>query len=547
MPKVRIVIQSRLSSSRLPAKALLPVAGMPSVVLCALRAAVTGIETVVATSVDPSDDLIVKTLTEAGINFFRGPLDDVLGRYESATGDLEPGSIVVRMTADNLLPDGFLVREMVSFLMNKGYNYLGTNDRRLPYGLAAEVFTVDVLREAGRSATKLYDREHVTPWIRRKYNEGVFKSDRLDRDFGNLRCTMDTFEDYLRVVKVFQDIQDPVRVSWVDLCSKLAALEEKSGFKLPKRKKNGFDSSELTLGTAQLGMEYGIANRSGKPPLEAAIKLIHKAIGYGVNSIDTARAYGDAEARIGESLKGESVGKIRVITKLDPLEWLKGDQSPKSVMAAVDASVYHSCRNLGLRQLPVLLLHRWERRYAYQEAVWRRLLELKADGVIHALGASTQTPEEALEAIKEPEISHIQLPINILDWRWRKSGVALALSQRKDLTVYARSVFLQGILTSDASIWPKVRDVDPAKLIKEIDHIVAELGRDSRGDLCIAYARAQPWIDSLVIGMETIEQLEQNIKYFMNNPLTGADCELVEKRLGEVPMKLLNPALWEKS
>lgn len=544
MAKLRIVIQSRLSSSRLPAKALLPVAGMPTVVLCALRAANTGIESVVATSVDSSDDLIVKALTEAGIRFFRGPLDDVLGRYKSATRDLEPGSIVVRMTADNLLPDGFLVREMVSFFMNKGLNYLGTNDRRLPYGLAAEVFTVDVLREAGRSATKPYDREHVTPWIRNKYNEGVFKSDLLDRDFSNLRCTMDTFEDYLRVVKVFQGIQDPVRVSWVDLCSKLAVLEEESGFKLPRRKKNGFESSELTLGTAQLGMEYGIANRSGKPTTEAAISLIRKAIGYGLNSIDTARDYGEAETRVGESLKGGSAEKVRVITKLHPLVWLKGDQSPKSIMAAVDASVYRSCHDLGLTDLPVLLLHRWEHRYAYQEVVWRRLLELKADGVIQMLGVSAQTPEEVLEAIEEPEIGHLQLPFNILDWRWRKAGVEQALMRRKDLTVHVRSVFLQGILISEASIWPKVQDFNSEKAINEIDNLVSILKREDRADLCIAYVRTQPWVDSLVIGMETAEQLEQNIKYFMTNPLTHSEQILVEAKLGEVPVELLNPAHW---
>ena len=118
--------------------------------------------------------------------------------------------------------------------MNKGYNYLGTNDRRLPYGLASRSFTVDVLREAGRSATKLYDREHVTPGLG-QHNEGVFKSDRLDRDFGNLRWSMDTFEDYLRVVKVFQDIQDRFGVGWIHVPS--YGFGGKSGFKLPKRRR----------------------------------------------------------------------------------------------------------------------------------------------------------------------------------------------------------------------------------------------------------------------------------------------------------------------
>lgn len=546
MPKVRIVIQSRLSSSRLPAKALLPVAGMPAVVLCALRAANTGLETVVATSVDASDDLIVEALTEAGVSYFRGPLDDVLGRYELATRDLEPGSLVVRMTADNLLPDGALVREMVDTLLVKGLHYLGPNDPRLPYGLAAEVFTIDVLREASRRAWKAYDREHVTPWIIAQYNSGAFKSNQLHRDLGHLRCTMDTYEDYLRVVKVFKEIPDPVNVSWVDLVQKLAVLEEESGFKLPKRQKNGCEISELTLGAAQLGMEYGIANRSGKPTSAAAVRLIRKGIEAGLNSIDTARSYGDAESRVGEALKGSYAGKVRVVTKLDPLGWLEPDQSAKSISAAVEASVYRSCRELGLGQLPVLLLHRWEHRRAFQGAIWERLIQLRAEKTIGVLGASVQTPEEALEAIQDPEIKQVQLPFNILDWRWRQAGVIQALEERKDLIVHVRSVFLQGILTSEPNLWPKINGVDARELVAEIDELVKTLNRESRADLCTAYVRAQPWVDSLVIGMETLEQLEENIRLFRNKPLTGEEARLVEASLSKVPVELLNPALWRK-
>lgn len=546
MPKVRIVIQSRLSSSRLPAKALLPVAGMPAVVLCALRAANTGLETVVATSVDASDDLIVEALNKAGVSYFRGPLDDVLGRYELATQDLEPGSLVVRMTADNLLPDGALVREMVDTLLEKGLQYLGSNDSRLPYGLAAEVFTVDVLREACCKASKAYDREHVTPWIIAQYNLGVFKAKQLNRDLGHLKCTMDTLEDYLRVVKVFKDIPDPVNASWVDLVQKLAVLEEESGSKLAKRKKNGHEISELTLGTAQLGMEYGIANRSGQPTFEAAVRLIRKAIEFGLNSIDTARSYGEAESRVGEALKGSYAGKVQVVTKLDPLGWLEPGQSAKSISAAVEASVYRSCRELGLGQLPVLLLHRWDHRHACQGAIWNRLTELKAEKTIGVLGVSVQTPEEALEAIQDPEIKQVQLPFNILDWRWRKAGVIQALEERKDLIVHVRSVFLQGILTSKPNLWPKLDGVNPRELTAEIDELVKTLNRQNRADLCIAYVRAQPWIDSLVIGMEALEQLEENIRLFQNKPLTGEEARLVEESLSNVPVELLNPALWRR-
>lgn len=544
MPKVRIVIQSRLTSSRLPAKALLPVAGMPAVVLCALRAANTGIETVVATSVDASDDLIAEALAGAGIAYYRGPLDDVLGRFQAATEDLEPGSLVVRMTADNLFPDGLLVQEMVDFLLAKRLKYLGPNDHRLPYGLSAEVFTVDVLREACRETAQPYDREHVTPWIRAKYGSAIFKTQRLDRDYSGFRCTMDTLEDYLKVVKVFDNVRDPIKASWVDLCAGLAALEDGSAFRLPRRKKGGFEYSELTLGTAQLGMEYGIANRYGKPTVEAAVEIIRRAIGFGLNSIDTARGYGEAEFRIGEALKGKNDGRILVITKLDPLEGMERDSPLKSVCAAVDASVYRSCRDLGLRRLPVLLLHRWEHRYAFQGAIWRRLLQLKAEGVIEKLGVSAQTPEEALEALKEPEIGHLQLPFNILDWRWRKPEIEGAIRTRNDVVIHVRSVFLQGLLTAGASIWPKIKGLNASELLDKIDELVRRLGRENRADLCIAYVRGKPWIDSLVIGVETIEQLNRNISLFKNKPLTAAEQELVEASLGEVPAELLNPALW---
>ncbi|HEY8463163.1 MAG TPA: aldo/keto reductase, partial [Bacillota bacterium] len=399
-------------------------------------------------------------------------------------------------------------------------------------------------REASREACEAYDREHVTPWIIAKYNTSVFKTNQLNRDLGYLRCTMDTYEDYLRVVDVYQNIPDPVNVSWVTLVEKLATLVGGPGFKLAKGKRK--QGSELTLGTAQLGMKYGIANRYGKPTVPEAISLIHKAIEYGLNSIDTARGYGEAEYRVGEALKGSFAGKARVVTKLDPLAWLGPDQSTPSIAAAVEASVYRSCRELGLRQLPVLLLHRWAHRHAYNDRIWQKLLEMKEEKVIGLLGASVQSPEEALEAIQDPEINQVQLPFNILDWRWRKAGVIQALEERQDLIVHVRSVFLQGILTSDPNLWPKINGVNAREIMAEIDELVKTLNRKSRADLCIAYVRAQPWVDSLVIGMETLEQLEENIRLFQNKPLTIEEAGTVEAKLSEAnaPEELLNPALW---
>src|SRR6187200_14786 len=108
-PRVRVVLQSRLSSTRLPGKAMLTVAGRPMVVLAAQRAATTGAEVVVATSDRPEDDLIAETVAAAGISVARGPLDDPLRRFTIAVTDLDDQDVVVRLTADNVVPDGSLV------------------------------------------------------------------------------------------------------------------------------------------------------------------------------------------------------------------------------------------------------------------------------------------------------------------------------------------------------------------------------------------------------------------------------------------------------
>jgi len=88
--------------------------------------------------------------------------------------------------------------------------------------------------------------------------------------------------------------------------------------------------AELVVGSVQLGLPYGIANRTGKPPRETALRLVKRAADAGVAVFDTARAYGDAEDRLGEALEGRSV---RTITKLSPLSELPPDASSEAACA----------------------------------------------------------------------------------------------------------------------------------------------------------------------------------------------------------------------
>ncbi len=304
-------------------------------------------------------------------------------------------------------------------------------------------------------------------------------------------------------------------------------------------------SAELVLGSVQLGVPYGAANRTGMPSRAAALRLVCRAADAGVVNFDTARAYGESEERLGQALRTRKAA--RTITKLSPLAELSPDVSRKTVRAAVDASIEQSLYALRREQIDCLLLHRAAHMIAFGGAIWERLVERLEDGTVLALGVSVQSPEEAISALEHADVSHLQLPFNLLDWRWVASGAIERIEARPHVAIHARSVFLQGVLAAnDPSVWPAVKGVDVEALIAAISDIARDYGRSNAADLCLAYARGQDWIDGVVVGMETEDQLEDNLRLFVRPPLAPEDCAAIAQRLPRVPVELLDPAQWPK-
>jgi spore coat polysaccharide biosynthesis protein SpsF len=545
----RIVIQARLSSSRLPAKSLLPVTGIPVAALCALRAANHGGEVVVATSSDPSDDVLATKLAEYSIDVVRGPLHNVLARFVLATADLAACDVVVRLTADNVVPDGEFIDTLVREFRSANADYLGTHFPfdGLPYGVSAEVFTARVLRDAAEATRTTEEREHVTLWIR---SHGISKYATrsmfaLGKRYDHLRCTIDSLEDYVRVAKLFDTMNgDPIKIPWRTLIEAFALVPGTPQFRIPCRAgPRGLSCGVLSLGTAQFGIPYGVTNKTGQPSHDEATRMIRAAVDHGVTFIDTARAYGAAESRIAAALVPGYMGRATVGTKLDTLSSLVEGASDANVTGAVDASVLRSCRELRTQHLDVLLLHRWAHRRQFSEAVWRRLLELQEGGVIGALGASVYSPVEAIEALRDKQILHLQLPYNLLDWRWNSEEFLEARTRRPDVSVHIRSVFLQGLLVSDAPTWPSAF-VNADEWIGRLDQAAAELRRDSRADLCMAYATGAEWVTTVLIGIETERQLHDNLSLALRPPLEADERVYLQGLFGKVPERLLNPAMW---
>lgn len=523
---------------------MLPLAGMPIAVLAAKRAGNTGIPVVLATSVEKSDDALSALGESYGLPVFRGSLDNTLDRFVQALAGLDDDAIVFRLTADNVVPDGMMLDEMEAYFVAGGFAYLACNgiDSGLPYGVSVEVTRVKYLREAALHADAEHDLEHVMPFVRRTHGTAYYaKYEALN--LSRLRCTVDNFDDYLQVLDLFNNLSDPVSATWLELVNKLAELDP-----LALRSNT---HHKLVLGGAQFGLNYGIANKDGKPAAKVAHSLIKRAVSCGVAYIDTAHAYGNSESVIGDLVQGGWRGRFKVITKLAPLSDLQECADQRAVRAHVQASVFRSCASLGTETLDVLMLHRATHLTSNGGSVWSSVVELHQEGVISSVGVSVQNAEEAMLALDEPKVAFLQLPFNVLDYRWERVIEKIRMiKRRRPLVVHARSSLLQGLLASqDRRLWERahVSHDEADKILAWLQSAVAAEGRDSVIDLCVSYVASQDWVDGVVLGMETEEQLLANLVLF-SRPLIGQDrLERLTMRRPQLAARSLDPARWLNS
>jgi aryl-alcohol dehydrogenase-like predicted oxidoreductase len=307
-------------------------------------------------------------------------------------------------------------------------------------------------------------------------------------------------------------------------------------------------SSGLVLGTAQLGMTYGI-NRACDLSLNEKRELICRAVNSDIAWIDTARAYGESEAVLGSSLTEELRGRCRIVTKLSPLSEFAYDAASDDVAAAAQASLQASAHALRIRTLDTVLLHRWEHWYNWQGAVREVLRHELSAGRLHNIGASIQTPDQLAEALAVPEITHIQLPMNIVDNRWDQLIPRIqAERERRRLLVHTRSAFLQGLLLTDDPIkWRRAHVSDPVPTRTYLQRMATHFARPSVSDLCLAFVRGLPWVDGIVVGVDNVDQLLANLESFAAVPLSESAIKEIVDRRPIMSRNSLDPACWRPS
>lgn len=536
------VIQARTTSSRLPAKVLLPVAGYPLVVLAAKRAANTGRNVIVAISDESDDNYLAEVLTAFEIDLYRGSLKNVLSRFVLALESFEDETIVARLTGDNVLPDGHLINEVEKYFIEKELEYLICNgaDSGLPYGLSLEMTRLRHLRNAFRENSAAFDVEHVTPAIRRKFGAHYFQK-YFSKKMGNYRVTVDCLSDYLQIVDLFGSVKNPIEEDSICLIERLRDKVEKPISDFPIKK--------IVFGAVQLGMQYGVANTTGKPNLELSKKMLKTAIDNGVETIDTASSYGDSEAIIGKCLDQGLRNRVSIVTKLDQMSALTSQSEITVCERFVDASIYASLAKLNIDRIDTLLLHRGAHLTQFNSAIFNRLLFHLKEGRLGSLGVSVQNPDELIQALANQEIEHIQMPFNIFDWRWAQAIEHIReVKASRSLVIHLRSVYLQGLLfLRNSEAWQKANCTNPDVVFDWLDSTITRFGRASVPDLCIAFVNALDWVDGIVIGMETHNQLLENLMLFSKNPLTTSQLEELIASRPHLQEATLNPSMWAES
>lgn len=256
----------------------------------------------------------------------------------------------------------------------------------------------------------------------------------------------------------------------------------------------------LALGTAQFGLPYGVANDSGQISLSGASAILQYAWLAGIDTLDTAIAYGESEQRLGEI----GVNKWQVVSKLPSVP-----EGCKDVGSWVEESVMNSLVRLKISHLHGLLLHRPDQLMdSFGGELFNELCHLKEEGLIHNIGISIYNPEELDRILSTYAMDLVQAPLNVLDRRLETSGWLTKL-HAMGIEVHVRSVFLQGLLLMKA-------DQRPEKFSRWQylwDHWDAWLKIESLTPLqaCLGFVLSFNEIERIVVGIDNKTQLEEII------------------------------------
>lgn len=260
---------------------------------------------------------------------------------------------------------------------------------------------------------------------------------------------------------------------------------------------------DITLGTVQFGLDYGISNQKGRPSQEKVNDILSYAKSVGITSLDTASSYGDSEQVLGLS---NLLNDFKIITKTPHFtEPIISSESLEKLETYFKKSI-----NFLMTDIHGLLVHNGDDLLKKgAEKIFDKLQSFKKEGHLKKIGVSVYNPDQCQKIINNYEVDIVQLPLNIFDQRFLNTGMLDNLKS-KAIEIHVRSIFLQGV-----SLMSEL----PAKLqeLRSKHELFASRCQESKVSQLVAslgFVASLDQVDSMVLGVNAVEELKEIISAF---------------------------------
>ena len=283
---------------------------------------------------------------------------------------------------------------------------------------------------------------------------------------------------------------------------------------------------KLALGSAQFGMPYGIANTRGKISQIEVIKILDLARKNNIDTIDTAKNYGDSESSIGKYVKRYPDFNWKIITKIAS----NNDSIIKQITDSVEK----------LNVLPNVVMAHNAKLYINKKFQIELKEILRKFNLKIGVSVYDETDiNQVLNSDLKPDV--IQVPMNILDTALYQKKIISKLYQQ-NIEIHVRSVFLQGLFYLDDSVLKKqFSDVVP--YIKKL-RLIAKNANLTISELSLLWVASLDQISKIVIGVDSLYQLKSHFSTLNKNINNIFFEEALNINYNN--SNITNPSLWKK-
>tara|TARA_X000000950_G_scaffold263599_1_gene335965 strand:- start:1056 stop:2435 length:1380 start_codon:yes stop_codon:yes gene_type:complete len=458
--------------------------------------------------------------------FYRGSLENVHSRFYNIIKNLNKPHNVIRLTSDNPFVSSKILNQLIRQfeVSEKKYMYIDNKISNLPYGISAEIFCSNFFLKV--PALTSLEKEHVTLKFKKKKFIHLIKTFNYKKNFNNLsriRLTVDYIKDYkfiLNIAKKFKKVSLNTDKLIQYSKKKYETNELKSEF-----------NNKFVLGTAQLCNNYGINSQrlSQKKLDNRSSDILDRAKDFDIKYIDTAFSYLNTEIKIGNFQKKNKIN-FKIYTKLGSLPRnIKKQNASKKI----DSYFFISLKRLAVKKIHCMYVHKFSDLFIFDYLVLKRLIFFKQKKIIKNIGISVYCPKEFEIALKIKEIDTIQIPFNLIDYRWNNifNNYKHQIAKKE---IIARSVFLQGALLEKKK--SNIKNFI-SKALKNTNSI-------SEKDLLIRYVKSHNWISKIIIGIEDPNHINELYALFNRPNLTRKNLDYIKKNNKITSHKILQPNLW---